>query len=164
LLELLSYSVYSEQTEPLFVFLVKEYRLAPTAAKALALYDVFCAESALGRIRADAVLPPRDLRLLRATAALRPVPVPEAAGDAPATPPAILPPGYLFDFVVEHLQQQADGPLASIAREYDPAASPTENLGGRLNASQRYFVDKVWQPRLRPQLIAAGFWRVGTVG
>jgi hypothetical protein len=167
LLDLLTYSVYSIQLEPLFVFLAQEYRLAPTTAKALVLYDVFCAPDAPGRIRAEAVLPPYDLRLVRATFPLRVSPTPALPDtDAPDSPPPRppLPPAYLFDFVVEHLKKQAEGPLQAAAAEYEPEQTPTKNLGGRLNANQRFFVDKVWQPRLRPQLTAAGFWRLATVG
>jgi hypothetical protein len=169
LLGLLSFSVCSIQLEPLFVFLAQEYRLAPTAARALALYDVFCTPESPGRIRADAVLPPYDLRLVRDTTPLRVSLTPAPPGaDAPGSPPPpqrpLLPPAYLFDFVVEHLKRQTDGPLQAVAAEYDPERTPAQNLGGRLNASQRFFVDKVWQPRLRPQLTAAGFWRVGVVG
>src|SRR5215203_845852 len=65
--DLLSTCVLSVQPEPLFVFLVREYRAAPTAAKAVALYDVFCATDA------EAPLGPvaRDLRLTQTIATLR---------------------------------------------------------------------------------------------
>jgi hypothetical protein len=40
-----------------------------------------------------------------------------------------------------------------------------ENLpGGRLSAGQRAFVETVWRPRVRPQLVAAGFWRAANLG
>lgn len=166
LIDLLSFCVYSVQPEPLFVFLVREYRQGATAPRALALFDVFCTAGSPACVAASAVLPPRDLRLDRE---LRPVRLAmerlqATPSDAEDRPALAAPPRHLFDFVVEHLQQRIDGPLQTVAQEYDPGHTPMENLGGRLNASQRYFVDKVWQPRLRPRLVAAGFWRVGTVG
>jgi hypothetical protein len=170
LLDLLQFSVCSMQLEPLFVVLAREYRQAATAARALALYDVFCSPAAPARIRAAAVLEPFDLRLARAISALRrqveQSRQPPSAEEGNPTPrPIPLPPPYLFAHVVEHLQQEEGGILQLIARDYDPAKSPVENLpGGRLSPGQRFFVDKVWHPRLRPALVAAGFWRVAAVG
>ena len=46
-LNFLEYCVRSVQMDPVFVFLVGEYRNGPTAAKALALYELFC--ETLGR-------------------------------------------------------------------------------------------------------------------
>ena len=60
----LPFAVSSVQPEPLFLFLVKEYRAATRSAVALALDDAFCATAAPARIDA-AVLEPRDLRLPR---------------------------------------------------------------------------------------------------
>ena len=66
----------------------------------------------------------------------------------------------LFD----HLRLE-NGTVQLIARDYDPAKTPVENLpGGRFSQAQRFFLEKVWQPRLRPPLVKAGFWRVGTIG
>src|SRR5437867_2774371 len=60
---LLRYCVMSITMEPVFVFLAQEYRLRPTHAAALALYDVFCARDALARIGVMEALPPRNLQL-----------------------------------------------------------------------------------------------------
>jgi hypothetical protein len=71
----------------------------------------------------------------------------------------------LFDVVVAFLRAEADGVLQRVARTFDPTLSPAENLpGGKMSQAQRTFVDNVWRPRVRPALVAAGFWRVGTVG
>jgi hypothetical protein len=76
-----------------------------------------------------------------------------------------IPSAHLFDSVVSHLRGLEGGTMARIARDYDPERTPLENLpGGTMNASQRFFVDNVWRPRLRPRLVAAGFWRIATVG
>lgn len=57
------------------------------------------------------------------------------------------------------------GPLAVLAASYDPSRGPIGNLpGGRMTPGQRGFVDAVWLRRVRPALVAAGFWRVGTIG
>ena len=63
LIELLNYCVRSVQMDPIFGFLVDEYRLCPTAPKAVALYDMFLAPEALARIDAAALLPPREQSL-----------------------------------------------------------------------------------------------------
>jgi hypothetical protein len=167
LIDLLQYSVCSVQPEPLFLCLVQDYRGQATVPRALALADVFCTAGQPACLRAPAVLPPRDLRLSRELAPLRQAlaafsAAPPEAEDRPALP---LPARHLFDFVVAHLREQPDGPLQRIARGYDPALSPLENLpGGRMNEAQRFFVDRVWKPRLRPQLVAAGFCRVAAIG
>ena len=168
LLDLLQFCVLSARLEPVFALLVREYRAAPTAARALALYDLFCAPGAPARIRADAALPPYDLRLPRAIAPLRAAlaqqarPRPEEEGPGPAPP---RPANYLFDQVVEWLRQRPDGPLQAVGRDFDPDRPPLENLpGGRMSAGQRAFVENVWRPRVRPALVAAGFWQVAALG
>jgi hypothetical protein len=154
LIDLLHFSVYSLQLEPMFVHLVQDYRNQATVNRALALFDVFCTVGSPACIRATDLLPPRDLRLLRELTPLR-----------QPTQPAPLSARHLFDFVVALLREQTDGPLHMIAQQYDPARSPIDNLpAGRLSQTQRFFVEKVWQGRLRPQLVSAGFWRVATIG
>jgi hypothetical protein len=173
LLDLLQFCVLSVQPAPLFVFLVQEYRQTPRAASALTLYDIFCAPAAPARLEADVVLAPRDLRLHQAIEAVRrqaawaaAPPPPVAEGEQP--PPrrfVAIPAAHLFDPVVSHLRDLEGGPLAQVCRNYDPERTPLENLpGGKMNAGQRFFVDNVWRPRLRPLLVAAGFWRVAAIG
>jgi hypothetical protein len=164
LLELLHHCVLAVRSEPLFVFLVREYAAAPTAARAVALYDVFCAPDAEARLGCVAVLPPRELRLAQLIAPLR-----QALENARQTPadadnPAFvpLPPRHLFDELVRQVRDLDT--LKRLADEYDPSRTPQENLpGGKMNAGQRFFVERVWRPRLRPRLVAAGFWRLATV-
>jgi hypothetical protein len=171
LIGLFQYCVYSVQLEPVFVHLVGSYASAPTAAGALALYDAFLIPGAPARLRTLEVLEPQDLRLatpLRALRAMQTAPPPpppseEDRGPRRSSPGG--PPRHLFEFIVTHLRGLEDGPLQKVAREYDPALTPHENLpGGRLSATQRYFVDRVWQPRVRPMLVKGGFWRIATIG
>ena len=146
LIDFLDYCVRSIQTDPLFLFLVREYRNGPTAAKARALFELFCARTAPGRISVARSLPPYDLRLEKS---LQP--------PAPA-----LPPKYLFDFVAAELGK--DSPSFVNIRRYKPHLTPLENLpDGKMSSVQRHFVQNVWQPIIRPQLIAAGFWRIADV-
>src|SRR5829696_3291893 len=63
LIDLLNYCVRSVQMDPVFAFLVEEYRLSPSQAKAVALYDMFAAPGAPARISAEDLLPPRELAL-----------------------------------------------------------------------------------------------------
>ncbi len=183
-LEFLEYCVRSVQMDPVFVFLVREYQNGPTAAKALALYDVFCGENAPARLTVTVALPPLNLRLLEAMRALReslnPGPAPSGAGERhpagpvgrkpPTVPPArgrgtqaLLTPKYLFDAVTEAVEGHSVG-WKRIKRRYRPRRKPLENLpGGKMTVGQRHFVEKIWGPVIRPRLVAAGFWRVATV-
>jgi hypothetical protein len=172
-LDFLTYCVMSVQLAPLLVFLVGEYRMRPTAAAALALYDMLCAPDAPARVRAAAlVLPPRNPRFgeeietLRHAVGRAPA---EPAADGSATPaeparPSILPPLHLFDFLAEYLWKSPEDPVRATGLLFDPALAPVENLpGGRMSAGQAAFVDGIWRPRVRPVLVAAGFWRIGTI-
>lgn len=175
LLDLLAFCVMSYRVEALFAFLVREYRMQPTPQRALALFDLFCAPQAPARMRAFAVLPPRNVvlqsemeRLRELWIASQPVPPGDTAlepgsEEMGALPPPVAP-RYLFDSLLAQLQNLPEDPVGAVGRLFDPALSPTENLpGGRMSAGQRAFVEKVWQPRIRPTLVAAGFWRVATV-
>src|SRR5437762_12064592 len=62
LIDFLDYSVRSIQMDPVFIFLVREYHTGPTVAKAVALYDLFCAPDSQGRISCLNSLPPKDMR------------------------------------------------------------------------------------------------------
>ena len=86
LVALLNYCVYSVQPEPLFAFLVREFHFDPTAIRAVTLHDVFCAPGAPARLRAPAVLEPRDLRLRRTIDALRAALVRPAPAQVGVTP------------------------------------------------------------------------------
>ena len=166
LLDFLNYCVRSIEMDPLFIFLVQEYRNAPTVGRAVALYDIFCAPNAVGRVSAEKTIPPYNVgfaELMRPlkmnwtrlqTSRLTAVPCPV---------PPVLPPKYLFDTIVTDLEKHSKS-LPRIRRRYKPTLSPVENLpGGTMSEIQRHFVDKVWQPIIRPHLVAAGFWRIATV-
>jgi hypothetical protein len=164
---LLRFCVMSVTMEPVFVMLAQEYRLRPTHAAAVALYDIFCAPDAPARMRARDLLPPRDLRLMSATHWIRrqlaqmQSPVPPDEGW---TVPITVPHRDLFDFIVDRLRNDPEGHIARLARSYDPRRSPEENLpGGNMSESQRRFREKIWLPLARPRLVAAGFWQVGTI-
>jgi hypothetical protein len=166
LIDLLEYCVRSVQMDPLFVFLVWEYRNRPTTPGALALYDLFCAPQAPARISAREFLPPSNLKLHFTILPLR-VNLAEvtAAGttglDPP--PPLRLPAKYLFDAVAQSIERSSAS-LKNIRSCYDPGRTPLENLpGGRMTPGQRRFVEKIWEPLVRPQLVSAGFWRVATI-
>ena len=179
LIQFLHYCVYSVELAPVFVFLAREYRLRPTVNGALTLHAIFCAIGAPARIKAEPVIAPRNLQLdqlvVRMTAQQRTFEEGQQAAGSETTagvtdterrgPPAPSPVIFLFDGVVAHLRGDPDGSLHSVARAFDPTRDPIQNLhGGRLNAGQRAFVENVWRPRVRPQLVAAGFWRAADIG
>ena len=150
LIDLLDYGVRSVQPDVLFVFLVQEYRQLPTTPKAVALHEIFCAPRAAARVSASEMLHPFSLQI---EVAMRPLisnlaRVEEARAKAAAVPPLILPAKYLFDTLDLHLRKKSAS-LRGIKRHYRVRLSPVKNLpGGRMNASQRHFVDKVWEPIL----------------
>ena len=164
---LLRYCAMSVTMEPVFVFLTQEYRLRPTHVGALALYDVFCAPEAPARIKAGDALPPRNLPLVAAIQSIRgqwaylqgagqPR---EEAGVSITTPYR-----NLFDPIARSVQNDAEGAFARLELRFNPQLSPQENLlGGKMNAGQRYFVEKIWRPVVRPRLVAAGFWHIANI-
>ena len=165
LIEFLDYCVRSIQMDLVFMFLVREYHNGPTAAKAAALYDLFCAPNAPGRLSAHRILPPYDVRLWKA---MRPLTLkstlPDGTDSAAQTGfcPPLLPAKYLFDSVVHELEKRS--PSSAYVRRYKPNRTPVQNLpSGKMTQAQRHFVERVWEPVIRPQLVAAGFWRIATV-
>jgi hypothetical protein len=160
LLDFLSYCVMAYRMEPVFVFLAREYRFRPTPAGALALYDAFLAPGADARLTSAAAhLPPGDLRLERELRPFR-----WADPDSRLAFPAAPVPRHLFDALVGWILAGEDNPVLRSGLDFDPALTPEANLpGGRMSAGQRAFVEGVWQPRLRRQLVAAGFWKIGNV-
>ena len=168
LIDLLNYCVFSVQLDPVFAYLVHDYRGTPTPPRALALYEMFCTPRSPARLKADRALPPWDLRIERAIAPVRQewarAQAPAGEDDEGPLRP-VNPPSQLFDFIVCRLGEDPAGPWQAVARHFDPGRTPQENLpGSRLNAGQRAFLEKVWQARVRPQLVAAGFWRIATIG
>jgi hypothetical protein len=166
LIDFLDYCVRSVQMDPLFLFLALEYRNQPTTPRAVALYEVFCAPDAPARTSNPAILPPMDLRLEAANRPLKQDLIRVQAaqfGNSNPTTPLILPPKCQFDPVVSNLEETSDC-LRQIEQCYHPERSPLENLpGGAMTSAQRAFVERVWEPKLRPWLVAAGFRRIATI-
>lgn len=165
LIDLLDYAVRSVRTDLLFIFLVHEYRQMPTTPKACALYDFFCAPLAPARVSAAELLPPVNPHL---AVTMRPLQINLAAVTAAqaggtAMPPPFLPAKFLFDALDLHIRKRSPA-IRSVKRRYRPERSPVQNLpGGKMNVGQRFFVDRVWEPVLRPRLVSAGFRRVSSV-
>ena len=161
LVDILEYFVISFQMDPLFLFLVGEYRMHPTAAKAIALFDIFGSPTSPAQISAKSAVPPQDMRLRNAVQTLR------TDGGEPAgvRPVVLLPPKYLFDAVAADVEKIAAEAINSIESAYDMTLTPQENLpGGEMTPGQRHFVDFVWRPHLQPRLVADGFRRVASIG
>ena len=166
-IELLRYCVMSVTMEPVFVFLAQEYRLRPTHAAALALYDIFCAPDAPARVGVVEALPPRNLQLQATAESIRQQwtqlqSPPEA--DGRSTVSITVPHRNLFDRVVEAVRNDPASRFAAAASRYDPRLAPLQNLpGGKMNAGQRHFVERVWRPLARLRLAAAGFWQIANI-
>ena len=99
---LLQFCVRSITIEPIFVFLAREYRLRPTHAAALALYDMFCVATAPARLAATQLLTPQLVRLAAPMQTIR-MQWQQARLASPAMPSA-LPHRSLFDALLEVLQ------------------------------------------------------------
>lgn len=171
-IDLLEYCVLSVNTDALFLFLVQEYQQRPTADAAVAIHAMFCAAGSPATISSRTLLPPKDMRLENSIAPLRNnllqrhQQLSEAGvdEDPPEPSPAMLPPRYLFDFLIPAITQGGDSAIAKLGRGYNPALTPHANLpGGRLSDGQRAFVDNIWTPIVRPTLVSAGFWRIATI-
>jgi hypothetical protein len=164
---LLEFCVRSMQMDGIFLYLLQEYRSRPTVPKAVALYDNFCVPDALARLSTAGVLPPLDLRIQMAMHPFRNDLTRAQIKNfsAPGTAaPQLMPPKYLFDFIASALRKNSR-PLKSIRRKYKPGRRAAENLpNGIMTPAQRHFVEKIWQPIIRPHLVAAGFWRIASIG
>jgi len=172
LVDLLEYCVISLQMDPVFVFLVDEYRMQPTRERAMALYDMFCAPDAPAKVSMHEALPPRNLGLQQAVETIREQhrqlqsadSDDEADDETDRRSRFTVPMKNLFDAVVRQLETAPGNMLVTVGREYDPGLTPHQNLpGGRMTAGQRAFVEKIWEPVVRPQLVSAGFWRIANV-
>jgi hypothetical protein len=175
MLDFLSYCVIAYHMEPVFAFLVGEYRMRPTPERALALFDTFCATMAPARMRLiTEVLPPRNVRFdremenrrqqLRAALDVDATLSTGKADVAPICRQAPIPPTYLFDFIVAHMASSSNDPISAPGRHFDPALTPAQNLpGGLMTRGQRAFVENVWRPRVNPMLVATGFWRIADI-
>lgn len=160
-LDFLDFCVRSMQMDPLFLFLVEEYRANPTVPKAVSLFHTFCAPGALAKVSVDpdeaniqAAMRPINVSWTRMQAAL-------VFGPGNGAPP-VPPPASLFDRVAASIT--GAGILTRLRRHYDPDRSPIENLPGhRMNRVQQHFTERLWQPIIRPHLVAAGFWRIAEV-
>ncbi len=171
-ISLMQYCVRSINLDPLFIALVREYQLRPSHQALLALYDCFCAPQAPCRLSLAEVLATHELRMKEQVAFVRAEwqqlqtpPAPLAEGESePPRQRSTVPYRSIFDALLPALQQHEAGGWQRAQRSYNPQLSPNQNLpGGDMSMVQRHFVARVWQPVVRPRLVAAGFWRLSTV-
>ena len=176
LINLLEYSVLSINVDLLFVYLVREFRVRPSAAAAIALHDLFCCSDSPARVSCEAALFPKDARLTQAISPYRASSpdassvsaLPRDSSDQHAKTTRfeapLLPPRYIFDSLVQRITDQEESSSIYSLASYSVALTPHENLpNGELSAAQRRFVEHIWQPIVRPELVAAGFWRVASI-
>ncbi|WP_338846349.1 hypothetical protein V8J88_21635 [Massilia sp. W12] len=166
------YCVRAVNPDALFILLLEEYRLRPTHEALLALFDCFCAPQAQARISAAAHISQNSLflqqisqlreewRIWQDFQQLR-----RQHPEQELTPPRRSQPyRSVFDGLQKQLLEQESSGWRLACRSYDPAQSPNRNLpGGDMTPQQRLFVSRIWQPLLRPRLVAAGFWKLATV-
>lgn len=176
LIDLLEFSVLSVRTDILFLYCLGEYRRRPQAIGAVAIHDIFCRQHAPARISAEFLLPPKDVRIEHQVSRYRSQPIIDSGKDDQAgstnrleiddtlVPSPPVPPGYLFDSIATQLNSVPNGQVAETESTYDPSLEPYENLADqKLSIGARAFVNNIWLPIVRPQLVSAGFWRLATV-
>jgi hypothetical protein len=187
MIDLLEYCVFSVQMDPIFCCLASDYRMLPTATKAITLYEAFCSPTAPARISPKNFLPPYDKRIARDIDLLRPPPqavlkpdeeeetikteegalksdedTKEEAHDV-EPPIQLLPAKFLFDTIAGELERSSAAML-QIATNYNPSLLPQQNLpGGQLASAQRQFVNGIWVPQVRPFLVSAGFFKIANI-
>ena len=117
---------------------------------------------------AEASLPPRNLRLPQEIQRIRDHirHVEEYNATQPEVPLSVaIPSKYLFADIFAEIASSGHPVIGRICATYDPSLEPVRNLpGGKMTANQRMFVDRIWRPQLRPQLVRAGFPRIATIG
>jgi hypothetical protein len=163
---LLQFCIRSGHLEPLFYHLNQDYQQRPGHLAALTLFDLFCASNAPARLAVPEALPPQELRLASSMTMLRQqwqqMQQVRAGQEIDQEKKLFIaqPQRGLFDAIV-----RAFGPrFAQVASQFDPEKRVNECLpGGMVSAGQRNFINQVWTPKVRPQLVAAGFWRVATL-
>ena len=159
--QFLEFCVSTGEMEAVFLHLVEEYRAAPAISKAVALYDIFCAPCAPAKVRADAVLPPNDMRIQNA---MRPIKLNWTRMQAafvfgPTTHISNTPPPRsLFDALARHIAKSGD--FQNIKARYRAWLSDGNSDDTPSNEVQRHFLERIWQPIIRPHLVAAGFFEL----
>jgi hypothetical protein len=145
-----------------FVYLVEqEYANHPSKKRALALYDVFCAEDAPMRVNADQALPPVDKALVYEMQSIRldilaTEDMNAVKRKVTATFGSRKPGKGIFNDVINALRG-SDSSLSDACKKYDPDKGALGSLGGEMNSSQRNYVRTSWIGKARPRLVAARF-------
>lgn len=164
---LMQYCVRSRNFDPLFAMLVREFKMRPTVAAALAIYDSFCATDAQAAISLRDSVVGNDLRQqiehLRQQSIKAQSQVELDADGNAVRSPIVAPSNFIFDGVVRALQSNPNSGFQHAAYHYHPERSAQQNLPGGMTMAQRNFLSRVWIPILRPRLVAAGFWRMSTI-
>jgi hypothetical protein len=129
---------------------------------------MFCAVHAPAKLAAYELLPPRELSLAAEVSRVRErwnaMQNPSPDDEDTLRSVASWPGRALFDALVHGLRADVHRKLETVSTSYDPQLSPQENLpGGQMSATQRQFVERIWQPIVRPRLASAGFWQVATI-
>lgn len=165
----LQFSIITQRVESLFLYLANEYRHRPELRSARALYDAFCGEKAIVKLSIPELLPPKspflawELNKLITTyeAFQRFVPTEETPNPPRYQLPSIL----MYDPYVQAVLANPDSDCHAVAREFDPELAPLEHLPNeQLSSEQILFLQTVWLEKLKPCLVAGGFWQIASLG
>jgi hypothetical protein len=159
--QFLEFCVSTGEMEAVFLQLVEEYRAAPTIAKAVALFDIFCAPCAPAKVKADAALPPNDMRIEQAMRKIKLnwTRMQAAFVFGPTTNICTAPPPRsLFDVLARDIAESEH--FQKIRGRYRAWLSGGRPYTSPLNQIQQHFLERIWQPIIRPHLLAAGFFEL----
>jgi hypothetical protein len=168
-IDFLQYCILTQRTDAIFVYLAREYRFRPTIDGAFALFEAFCAEKAIAKLPLPDMLPPKSPHLLWEVQKIR-----QSIEDykkfvptekVPDPPRVVHPTIIMFEPYVAALRALPDAGMHLAAQEFDPELAPIEHLAnGEMNFDQILFIQNIWVDKLRPTLIAGGFWQIASLG
>ena len=162
--QFLEFCVSNGEMEALFLHLVEDYRASPTIAKAVALYDIFCAPCSPAKVKAEAALPPNDMRIENAMRRIKLnwTRMQAAFVFGPMTHISNTPPPRsLFDSLARQIAKSDD--FRKTKARYREWSSTGDAYLTPLNQIQQHFLERIWQPIIRPHLLAAGFFELPMV-
>ncbi len=167
MIQLLTYCVYSQQLDPIFQLLVRNYRLQPKGPKAVALYEDFIVPHAPLLITASRVEKSSDWQLNSTIEKIRNAErlLGQPINDEENAPVHVshLPAKNIYDTLLTAVEKNSVQ-FAAIESAYDPERTAVENLpGGELTPTQRQYNERIWKPA-RQRLTAAGFFTIANIG
>ncbi len=168
MIKLIGYCIYTQFLDPVFLLLVKNYQMQPTAAKATALFEQFVSIQAPLAISLPLLDRENDLQVMDAITRISQAEQPpekylEDGDEEIQLPVPYLPSKFVFDGLLKSVLLKSTQ-FTVIESDFDPTLTVLKNLpGGKLTPGQRHFNEHVWKPS-RHRLSVAGFFAIANIG